>query len=201
MPDWDDDSPELRANLLLVARQARDAMRARGLPSLSMIKDAHRTMMQGLTPPNDDWVGAFRGEPGVENIGVRIAEHFSTPPDEVASELADFERRVLAAIAHLDANIEPGSEPDAAQLRAILDLSAFAHAEWVRIHPFANGNGRTARLWVNMIAERYNLPSYLSLRPRPGEKDYAECADAAMAGEWKLFVPLLKRMLDAELLR
>ena len=35
-------------------------------------------------------------------------------------------------------------------------------AEWIRIHPFANGNGRIARLWVNSIAMRYDL------RPRVG---------------------------------
>jgi hypothetical protein len=33
-------------------------------------------------------------------------------------------------------------------MRSTLLLAAILHGEWVRIHPFANGNGRTARLWA-----------------------------------------------------
>jgi len=41
----------------------------------------------------------------------------------------------------------------------------------------------------------------MPLRPRPGDKGYSDCAGAAMEGQWKLFIPVLKRMLDAELKR
>ena len=47
------------------------------------------------------------------------------------------------------------------------DLAGGAHAEWVRIHPFANGNGRTARLWANYLLVRYGLIPVVRLRPRP----------------------------------
>ena len=65
------------------------------------------------------------------------------------------------------------------QLDAVLDLCAWAHAEWVRIHPFANGNGRAARLWANFIAVRYGLPPFVRLRPRP-DGGYAEAGMKAM---------------------
>ncbi|MFP5232432.1 MAG: Fic family protein [Acidobacteriota bacterium] len=56
------------------------------------------------------------------------------------------------------------------------------HAEWIRIHPFANGNGRTARLWANLVAMRYGLPPSIRLRPRPN-LGYREAPARAMHGD------------------
>lgn len=52
--------------------------------------------------------------------------------------------------------------------------------EWVRIHPFVNGNGRTARLWTVFIARRYQLPALVSLQPRPADVAYARAAKRSM---------------------
>ncbi len=41
-----------------------------------------------------------------------------------------------------DARYPAGRELDADGLAAVIDLAAWPHAAWVRIHPFANGNGR-----------------------------------------------------------
>jgi hypothetical protein len=49
----------------------------------------------------------------------------------------------------------------------VVGLAAWAHGEWVRIHPFANGNGRTARLWANYVFCRYGLLPIVVVRPRP----------------------------------
>lgn len=35
------------------------------------------------------------------------------------------------------------------------ELAAVVHGEWVRIHPYANGNGRIAGTWANWVATRY----------------------------------------------
>lgn len=40
----------------------------------------------------------------------------------------------------------------------VLDTAAWAHIEIIRIHPFMDGNGRTARLFVDLIFERADLP-------------------------------------------
>jgi Fic/DOC family len=62
-------------------------------------------------------------------------------------------------------------------LRAVAEAAAWAHCDWVRVHPFGNGNGRTSRLIGNAVLVRYGLLPVFRLRPRP-EGDY-ECAAAA----------------------
>ena len=84
---------------------------------------------------------------------------------------------------------------NADQLAAIVDLCAWVHAEWVRIHPFANGNGRTARLWANSIAIRYGLPPFIRLRPRPNS-GYAEVSAKAMQGDWEPTTIVFRQLLD-----
>ena len=40
----------------------------------------------------------------------------------------------------------------------VLDTAAWAHFELIRLHPFMEGNGRTARLLVDFIFARAGLP-------------------------------------------
>jgi len=117
----------------------------------------------------------------------------------VGGELQRFEEILQAAVAQLDRALPVGKEPNADVRDAVIDLCAWAHAEWVRIHPFANGNGRTARLWANFLAMRYGLPPFVRLRPRPDD-GYADSSAKAMEGEWTptafVFRQMLKRFLE-----
>ena len=70
-----------------------------------------------------------------------------------------FERALQRAVAALDTRYPQGQELDVDGLAAVIDLSAWAHAEWVRMHPFANGNGRTARIWASAAATPKRLPN------------------------------------------
>jgi hypothetical protein len=193
MADWDADSDILEANLREVLHALRLDARERVTPTVEAARIWQQTLMRGLTPPNPVYVGRFRGEAGLEGIGVRIGQYSGTPSQSVAGELQTFERALQRAIAALDRAIEPGQVPNADQLAAVIDLCAWAHSGWVRIHPFANGNGRTARLWANYIAMRYDLPAFVRLRPRP-EGGYANAATEAMKGRWQATVPLFRQM-------
>jgi Fic family protein len=113
---------------------------------------------------------------------------------DVAAELARFEQILQRVVRRLDELIPPRTALDADQLIAILEVCAWTHAEWVRIHPFANGNGRTARLWANSIALRYGLPPFLRLRPRPAG-GYAIASAKAMHGDWQPTVSLFQKLL------
>lgn len=141
-------------------------------------------MMDGLEVPSPRYVGRFRGEEGMTGVEVSVGPNPGVPSGGVARELVEFEQRLQSLIAYLDARIPPLQEPTQDEFRAVIDVCAWTHAEWIRIHPFANGNGRTARLWVNAIALRYGLPPFMRIRPRPNS-DYGMAGAAAMRGDWK----------------
>jgi hypothetical protein len=196
VPNWDQDSDQLRRNLGEVLNRVAFSAHLRQVPSVTSARRWHSTLMKNLAVPDARFVGAFRGEPGLEKLQVRVLGQYGVDADEVADAVANFEGKLRALVQELDAMVPAGKEPDADQLAAILDLCAWVHAEWVRIHPFANGNGRTARLWANCIAMRYGLPPFIRLRPRPNF-GYAEAGAKAMQGNWEPTAVLFRRLFDA----
>ena len=196
MPNWDEDSPELRRNLSKVLDEIVRFARRREFPTLASAKRWQSLLMKNLTVPDSRFIGAFRGEPGLEKIQVRVGVHYGVDAADVAEELEGFERKLHALLRELDLMLPAGQEPDADQLAAVVDLCGWVHAEWVRIHPFANGNGRTARLWANFIAMRYGLPPFIRLRPRPNF-GYGEAGAKAMQGDWKPTAVVFRRLFDA----
>jgi Fic family protein len=194
MADWDSDSPQLHDNLAQLLRRIRQDARRRESPTLEHARRWHSEVMRNLRVPNPKFVGAFRGETGLEDIQVRIAGRYGVAAPEVVTELAHFEQLLRQIIRHLDEWIPRDAELDTDQLAAIVEVCAWAHAEWVRIHPFANGNGRTARLWVNSIASRYGLPPFLRLRPPPAGA-YGIASERAMLGDRAPTVALFHELI------
>lgn len=198
MADWDADSPRLRQNLTKVLRNARDRARRRDIPTVEAARAWQKDTMAGLDVPDSSYVGRFRGERGIETCRVWIGAKEGVSPDEVAAALAEFEARLRRVVAALDERYPPGSELDADGLAAVIDLCAWAHAEWVRIHPFGNGNGRTARIWANFLFMRYGLPPAVRLRPRP-DGGYGNAGAAAMDGDWQPTAAVFRKMLEETL--
>jgi hypothetical protein len=195
VPDWDEDSTRLRENLTRVLEKIHQGAEQRETPTLEATKGWQTHLLAGLKVPDSRFVGAFRGEPGLKRLQVKVGANYGVESGNVARELKRFEARLQTLVAELDALLPTGQEPDADQLAAIVDLCAWAHAEWVRIHPFANVNGRTARLWANSLAMRYGLPPFILLRPRP-DAGYADAGAKAMQGEWKPAAVVFRRLLD-----
>lgn len=98
---------------------------ARGLPlDEKIVKDIHALLMENIL------VGGIYRDVEVYISG---AQHTSPPPGEMYRQVKDF----YADLAW-----------KAQQLNA-LELAAWTHAEFVKIHPFPDGNGRTSRLIMN----------------------------------------------------
>ena len=154
--------------------------------------------MQGLRPGDGEPSGVYRGEPGIDDYEVAAGHYQATAAHDVATALADFDRLLAEQIEVLDRLIRRDhfdEEHTADSVMAVLVLCAWVHGEWVRIHPFPNGNGRTARLLVNSVALRYGLPAFMRLRPRPGPA-YETAAEQAMEGKWVAAIPLFVRLYD-----
>jgi Fic family protein len=195
VPSWDADSRQLRENLAQALEEILRAAKRRETPTLETARRWQTLVMKGLEMPDSRFVGAFRGEPGLENIQVKIGAHYGVNSVDVAEVLKRFEAKLQELVAELDVLLPIDQEPNADQLAAIVDLCAWVHAEWVRIHPFANGNGRTARLWANSLAMRYGVPPFVRLRPRPNV-GYGTAGAKAMRGDWKPTAVVFRRLLD-----
>ena len=194
-PDWEKDSPQLRANLKQILEEIAAATKQRDKPTAEAARRWQALSMRHLDVRDARFTGAFRGEPGLESVMVRVGANYGVDPADVGESLKQFEAKLQMLVAELDAELPPGEKPDGDHLAAIIDLCAWTHSEWVRIHPFANGNGRTARLWANSLAMRYGLPPFIRLRPRPNAS-YGQAGAKAMQGDWKPTAAVFLRLLE-----
>lgn len=155
----------------------------------------HRNTMAGLDTAMPEYDGRFRGEPGAE-VDLTIGAAEGVAHAQVNAHLEEFQRRLQAVVAALDGRYSAGAELDEDGVAAVTDLAGWVHSEWVRIHPFANGNGRTARMWANYVLVRYGMPPVVRLRPRPRPGGaYGAAGARAMAGDWEPMARLIRRML------
>lgn len=79
----------------------------------------------------------------------------------------------------------------------IVELAAMAHYKFVKIHPFYDGNGRTARLLMNLILMRRGWPpAVLAVRDR---KRYYNALAKADKGDYVPFVNLAAQAAESML--
>lgn len=194
MADWDADGPQLQANLERALEDVAQWADRRARISAATLKRWHRQTMAGLDVPHPKLVAAFRGEPGLEGEPVCIGPREGTQADAVVGEVDAFVERLQSVLTRLDKMLTQGEELDRDGLQAVIELAAWAHSEWVRIHPFCNGNGRTARLLTNAILMRYGQPPVLRPRPRP-TSPYGYASARGMDGDSQPMEALLRRLL------
>jgi Fic family protein len=205
---WNEDDPRdavaLVQNLTRLLRLIADQAHLRQLPTVSMAQEWHRRIYAGIKLPVPYYAGGIRDSdtklPELYGYEVRIGAQSGVESRYVPAELEGFEVAMQEAVAKLDAAIPASERPDnAGKLQSVLTLCSYAHGEWVRIHPFANGNGRTARIWANWSALRYGLPPFVRLKPRPEGYFYAKASAISMRGEHQTMVAVFADMLAGSL--
>lgn len=136
------------------------------------IKSIHQLILKNIDDKN---AGAYRNN----NVIISGADH--TPPDftQVASEMKAF----IDSYKNIFSKMHP------------VERSARVHSDFVKIHPFIDGNGRTARLLMNLELMKDGFPPVVL----PVEKrlDYYESLD--MAHVKNNFQPFLE--LTAEIVK
>jgi len=85
-----------------------------------------------------------------------------------------------------------------AKTRPIPAASFEAHFRLVAIHPFADGNGRTARLLMNLLLLRGGYPP-LAVRPEDRGAYLDALEHASLRDDLKPFQTFLHQRLDATL--
>ena len=137
------------------------------------VLDIHRIILTGLDDIN---AGFYR------NCRVRISGSNSILPNplKVPELMADFYNWL-------------GDSLEDEPLTAIM-----AHLKFVSIHPFTDGNGRTARLLMNAILLKYG---YVPIIVRPTDrKKYLSAIEACQTkGEETTYIKLMLRLLSRSL--
>jgi fido (protein-threonine AMPylation protein) len=173
---------------------------ARPTRSLALALEWHRRIYDRVTVSHPDYVGQVRDSdprfPCLIDYKVAVGTARGLSARDVPAALDAFVRATAAVVSALDAAVPPVSAPSSPPaVAAIVRLCAYAHGEWIRIHPFANGNGRTARLWANWIAVRYGLPPFVRIKPRRDAVLFAGAAEMSMRGDHRptevMFVSML----------
>ena len=142
---------------------------------------AHRVMMDGLI----EHAGCFRsGDVGVFDGETLI--HAGTPANYVPQVMSD----LFEWLAKTD-------------LHPLL-VSCVFHYEFEFIHPFADGNGRTGRLWHTLLLSRWRhalawLPVESVIRERQHEY-YRVLAESNAAGSSERFVTFMLQVIRDALL-
>ena len=144
--------------------------------------------------------GAPLGEDIIRELHRRIVARSQS---EIAGEYSRFPRRIAGS---------PVIFPNPVKIPALMaDLGAWlaeaapgletafaAHHRLTEIHPFGDGNGRTARLLMNLILLRGGYPP-IAVRPED-RKSYLDALErGSLTGDWETFEALMYQRLEATL--
>ena len=137
------------------------------------VKDIHAILMENIMPG-----GIYR------NVDVRItgAQHSPPSPVDAYRQIKFF----YADMPQKSAELDP------------ISFAAWTHAEFVRIHPFVDGNGRTSRLIMNyQLMSAGFLPISIAKESR---LEYFEALEAyAIAGELMPFADMVAELAEKQL--
>ena len=194
-PAWGEDGAAdetiVAANVAALLTHLLAAAPARTTPSVSLGHDWHRAIYREVASvPTPNYLGRPRGsaDPDLVDYEVVLRNPLTglvlgrgVSAAQVERELTAFEGALTAATATLDVVIATSRPPaNHDELLAVVELAAVTHGEWIRIHPYAHGNGRTARTWANWVSMRYGLPPFVRIKPRPDGLMYAHAAHRSM---------------------
>jgi hypothetical protein len=195
-PSWQEDDPRnlslVQSNATQLITELRATAADRILPGSEELCRWHARLYAGCAVPVAGYVGHFRGDPSVKELidyevglGARLKDGNLEKMGVWARRASDEMKAVLAGLravfAELDARLPAGNAPTTPdQMLQVISFAALAHGECLRVHPFANGNGRIARLLVAFICMRYELPMFLHIKPRPESDDYIRASRDSM---------------------
>jgi hypothetical protein len=158
----------------------------------------HRDCLDGMSfvKGHEGWLGTYRGsEPPSQKIPpIGVGGVRAVLARDVNKEVDKFFAHLDARMKSLSAEIDPNLDKSPEQLGEIAALAGWAHGEWVRIHPFANGSGRTARFIANWILVRFRLRPVIGIRPRPAHP-YGPAAAASMRGDHSKITEFILQLL------
>jgi fido (protein-threonine AMPylation protein) len=196
VPSWHEDDPKnlslIQANAAQLITDLRASAAERHLLTAADLSHWHAQLYAGCQVPVAGYLGHFRGDPAVtELINYEVGlgaplkdgtlEKMGVWARKVSEEMAAVLAGLNAVFADLDGRLPVGKPPSTAdEILQVISFAALAHGELLRVHPFANGNGRIARLLVAFICLRYGVPMFVHIKPRPESDEYLRASRDSM---------------------
>ena len=136
------------------------------------IKQIHSLILKNI---DDENKGKYR----TTNVIISGAEHKPPQSFEVQSKMQEFIKKYNENITKLHP----------------IELASFVHIEFVKIHPFLDGNGRTSRLLMNLELIKAGFPPVvIELEDR---LEYYKTLDIAHTeNDYKPFLELMKKVVE-----
>jgi len=134
----------------------------------------HKLTLKGIS---DYWAGKYKTSQN-RIVGSKLK---TTPPYKVASEMKNFVKKL---------NRGKGN---------VIELAAFAHHKFVKIHPFVDGNGRVARLLCNLVLIKNGFPP-INIKV-VDRKKYYDSLEKAHFGDFEKFVDFIALRVEESLIR
>lgn len=194
------DTPIIAANVAILNKQISESTGHREVFDLALPTSWHRFLHNGclMVPQPTEYIGWYRGTGTIciHEYCVNFGEFRGVAPAKVPYELAQFNIEFSSDLEDLDLRIKKEEDATTSRINILISKVARAYTEWIRIHPFADGNGRTARVLVDWTMARYWQPLILGGRP-PIEKDTLVSATtyALQSGDHKLLEIHFRRRL------
>jgi fido (protein-threonine AMPylation protein) len=195
-PSWQEDNPKnlslIQENAAQLMAELRATATKRTMPTGDKLCRWHSRLYAGCDVPVAGYIGHFRGDPAIPELldyevglGARLQdgnlEKMGVWGRHVGHEMNAVLAGLHAVFAELDERLLVGKSPSTPdEILTVISFAALAHGECLRVHPFANGNGRIARLLVAFICLRYALPMFLHVKPRPESEDYIRASRDSM---------------------
>jgi Fic family protein len=146
----------------------------------SDIRQIHAFVLKGI---DDENAGRYRQVP----VEISGSDYKPTGPESVPAEMEQFGN-------WLSANSVPG---DSYACTEGIVTAVAAHAWFVMIHPFIDGNGRVARLLMNLILMRHGFP--IAIITRDDRLRYYDALEESQAADLTPFVGLVSECVAESL--
>ncbi|MEW6279187.1 MAG: Fic family protein [Candidatus Eremiobacterota bacterium] len=125
-----------------------------------------------------DYAGHYRGEAlsCLRTYNVQVGRMKGTPADQVCHSMERLGRLIRKYVGELDASFQ--RQPGIARgdrLVAVTRVAAWMFATFLKVHPYANGNGHIGRIMLAALMHRYGFPlRSFPIEPGPKEDAYYE---------------------------
>jgi CRISPR-associated endonuclease/helicase Cas3 len=170
-------APHLARNVLALEKRIEDGEFERVALDDALLLRFHSLICGDLVPQLAGW----------RRTNVAVGEH--EPPQffQVPALAREYGLNLQARLA--------AAGDDAGEL--LLETLAFAEGRLLSIHPFADFNGRVARVWLREVLRRLDLPP-VQLAPSegPSRAEYLSALRAADRNNWRPLMEIWRRRFE-----